>query len=80
MLNKIYVKLIILLNLLSNQQRIKIPLLFIPLDHPVMKIEFHIKENDIFGADLIGIAFVLVMQLGRSLVINDFSRNITARR
>ncbi|MED6160425.1 hypothetical protein PIB30_051398 [Stylosanthes scabra] len=30
----------------------------IPLAHPATELEFYVKDNDMFGADLIGIAFV----------------------
>lgn len=30
----------------------------IPLAHPVSFVEFHVKDNDVFGADMIGIATV----------------------
>ncbi|KAM7257284.1 hypothetical protein ACFE04_013025 [Oxalis oulophora] len=30
----------------------------IPLAHPVSHVEFHVKDNDVFGADMIGIAKV----------------------
>ncbi|RWR92385.1 C2 calcium-dependent membrane targeting [Cinnamomum micranthum f. kanehirae] len=33
---------------------------FVPVGHPVSKIEFQVKDNDIFGAQLIGIASIPV--------------------
>ncbi|CAH8320855.1 unnamed protein product [Eruca vesicaria subsp. sativa] len=35
----------------------------IPLAHPVSQIEFYVKDNDVFGADLIGIAKVSAVKI-----------------
>ncbi|KAJ6405976.1 hypothetical protein OIU84_013859 [Salix udensis] len=35
----------------------------IPLAHPAEKIEFYVKDNDMFGAELIGIASVEVEKI-----------------
>ncbi|OMO75462.1 C2 calcium-dependent membrane targeting [Corchorus olitorius] len=35
----------------------------IPLAHPASHIEFHVKDNDVFGADLIGVATVPAVEV-----------------
>lgn len=53
----------------------------IPLAHPVSQIEFYVKDNDVFGADLIGIAMVSAnkIKLGETIsgwfpIIGPFGR------
>ena len=44
----------------------------IPLAHPVSHVEFYVKDNDVFGADLIGIASVSAHQIASGETINDW--------
>lgn len=44
----------------------------IPLAHPVSQVEFHVKDNDVFGADLIGIATVSARRVISGETINDW--------
>ncbi|XP_057435108.1 phospholipase D delta-like [Lotus japonicus] len=44
----------------------------IPLAHPVTQIEFYVKDNDMFGADLIGIATVSAARILSGEVISDW--------
>ncbi|KAF5739316.1 Phospholipase D isoform 1 [Tripterygium wilfordii] len=44
----------------------------IPLAHPVTHIEFHVKDNDMFGADVIGIANVPAARVVSGESINDW--------
>lgn len=44
----------------------------IPLAHPVSQIEFYIKDNDVFGADLIGIATVSAAKIKLGETINGW--------
>ncbi|CAF2224040.1 hypothetical protein IGI04_030345 [Brassica rapa subsp. trilocularis] len=44
----------------------------IPLAHPVSQIEFYVKDNDVFGADLIGIATVSTAKIKLGETINGW--------
>jgi phospholipase D1/2 len=44
----------------------------IPLAHPVTHVEFSVKDNDVFGADLIGIASVSAHRIASGETINDW--------
>ncbi|XP_023545432.1 phospholipase D delta-like [Cucurbita pepo subsp. pepo] len=44
----------------------------ISLAHPVSQVEFHVKDNDVFGADLIGIATVPARRVLSGEVIDDW--------
>ncbi|KAA8528785.1 hypothetical protein F0562_036140 [Nyssa sinensis] len=44
----------------------------IPLAHPVSHIEFQVKDNDVFGADLIGVATVSAQRIKSCEVINEW--------
>ncbi|XP_031265508.1 phospholipase D delta-like [Pistacia vera] len=44
----------------------------IPLAHPVSHIEFYVKDNDVFGADLIGIATVPALNIKSGESISDW--------
>ncbi|KAI9201248.1 hypothetical protein LWI28_020671 [Acer negundo] len=44
----------------------------IPLAHPVDHIEFHIKDNDMFGADMIGIAKVPAAMIKSGETVSDW--------
>lgn len=44
----------------------------IPLAHPVSQVEFYVKDNDIFGADLIGIATVSAQKILSGDAISDW--------
>ncbi|KAG2314666.1 hypothetical protein Bca52824_017788 [Brassica carinata] len=44
----------------------------IPLAHPVSQIEFYVKDNDVFGADLIGIATVSAAKIKLGEMINGW--------
>lgn len=44
----------------------------IPVAHPVTHVEFHVKDNDVFGADLIGIATVPVEDIVSGESISDW--------
>lgn len=44
----------------------------IPLAHPVSHIEFYVKDNDVFGADLIGIATVPALKIKSGETISDW--------
>ncbi|XP_008445312.1 phospholipase D delta-like [Cucumis melo] len=44
----------------------------IPLAHPVSQVEFHVKDNDVFGADLIGIATVPARRVLSGETIDDW--------
>ncbi|KAJ4881529.1 Phospholipase D delta [Raphanus sativus] len=44
----------------------------IPLAHPVSQIEFYVKDNDVFGADLIGIATVSAAKIKLGETINGW--------
>ncbi|KAK9270831.1 hypothetical protein L1049_026417 [Liquidambar formosana] len=44
----------------------------IPLAHPVSQVEFQVKDNDVFGADLIGTASVSARRIKSGEAINDW--------
>ncbi|XP_020535466.1 phospholipase D delta [Jatropha curcas] len=44
----------------------------IPVAHPADHVEFHVKDNDVFGADLIGIASVPVEKLISGETISEW--------
>ncbi|GFZ10488.1 phospholipase D delta [Actinidia rufa] len=44
----------------------------IPLAHPVSHVEFQVKDDDVFGADLIGVATVPAERIKSGAVINDW--------
>ncbi|KAM6543656.1 hypothetical protein CsatB_008103 [Cannabis sativa] len=44
----------------------------IPLAHPVSHIEFYVKDNDMFGADLIGVASVSAQKILTGEAISDW--------
>ncbi|KAK7351782.1 hypothetical protein VNO77_11476 [Canavalia gladiata] len=44
----------------------------IPLAHPVSQVEFYVKDNDMFGADLIGIATVSAERILSGESISDW--------
>jgi len=44
----------------------------VPVAHPVVKVEFHVKDNDVFGAELIGVVEIPVAKIVSSDMINDW--------
>lgn len=44
----------------------------VPLAHPVTHIEFHVKDDDLLGADHIGVAIVPAARLASGEVINEW--------
>ncbi|XP_047321776.1 phospholipase D delta-like [Impatiens glandulifera] len=44
----------------------------IPLAHPVSLVEFQVKDNDVFGADLIGIATISAERIKTGEMINEW--------
>lgn len=44
----------------------------IPVAHPATHVEFHVKDNDVFGADLIGIATVPVEKIISGETISEW--------
>ncbi|VFQ85055.1 unnamed protein product [Cuscuta campestris] len=44
----------------------------IPLAHPVYEVEFQVKDNDVFGADFIGVAKVSARKVVSGEVIEDW--------
>lgn len=44
----------------------------VPLAHPVTEIEFHVKDDDVFGADLIGVATVPAQLINSGQLISDW--------
>ncbi|KAI4374892.1 hypothetical protein MLD38_012831 [Melastoma candidum] len=44
----------------------------VPLAHPVSSIDFHVKDNDIFGAEMIGIASVPAEKVLLEGTVNDW--------
>ncbi|CAI0382402.1 unnamed protein product [Linum tenue] len=44
----------------------------IPIAHPATHIEFHVKDDDVFGADLIGIAVVPVARIAGGERVRDW--------
>ncbi|KAK7318749.1 hypothetical protein RJT34_03456 [Clitoria ternatea] len=44
----------------------------VPVAHPIQKLEFHVKDNDILGAELIGVVEIPVHRILSGKVINDW--------
>ncbi|MBA0837368.1 hypothetical protein Goarm_009532 [Gossypium armourianum] len=44
----------------------------IPLAHPTSQFEFYVKDNDVFGADLIGVAIVPAVEVLRGEIISGW--------
>uniref|UniRef100_A0A5B7C2A1 Phospholipase D n=1 Tax=Davidia involucrata TaxID=16924 RepID=A0A5B7C2A1_DAVIN len=44
----------------------------IPLAHPVSQVEFQVKDNDVFGADMIGVATVSAQRVKSGEVIDEW--------
>lgn len=44
----------------------------IPLAHPVSEVEFQVKDNDVFGADFIGVAKVSAQKIKSGELIDDW--------
>ncbi|KAL8059308.1 hypothetical protein ABFX02_03G077500 [Erythranthe guttata] len=44
----------------------------IPLAHPVSQVEFEVKDNDVFGADLIGVATVAASRIAAGETIDEW--------
>ncbi|KAG8646094.1 phospholipase D delta isoform X2 [Manihot esculenta] len=44
----------------------------VPVAHPVVKVEFHVKDNDVLGAELIGVVEVHVEKIFSGSMINDW--------
>ena len=44
----------------------------IPLAHPVSEVEFYVKDNDVFGADLIGVATVSARRILSGETISEW--------
>lgn len=44
----------------------------IPLAHPVVHLEFHVKDNDLFGADLIGTVGIAAADLATGKIISGW--------
>ena len=44
----------------------------VPVAHPVVKLEFHVKDNDILGAELIGVVEISAEKILSGTVINDW--------
>lgn len=44
----------------------------VPVAHPVVKVEFHVKDNDILGAELIGVVEITVEKILSGDTINDW--------
>ncbi|KAL3729565.1 hypothetical protein ACJRO7_026660 [Eucalyptus globulus] len=44
----------------------------VPVAHPVVKVEFHVKDNDVFGAELIGVVEIPVAKIVSGDMINDW--------
>ncbi|KAL2250030.1 phospholipase D delta [Sesamum indicum] len=44
----------------------------IPLAHPVSQVEFEVKDNDMFGADLIGVASVHAKRIAAGELIDEW--------
>ncbi|KAK4794822.1 hypothetical protein SAY86_012816 [Trapa natans] len=45
---------------------------FVPVAHPVVKIEFQVKDNDVCGAELIGVVDIPATKLLSGDIINDW--------
>lgn len=46
----------------------------IPLAHPVSTVDFLVKDNDMFGADMIGVASVSANKIKSGELIDDWFR------
>uniref|UniRef100_A0A2N9HQH0 Phospholipase D n=1 Tax=Fagus sylvatica TaxID=28930 RepID=A0A2N9HQH0_FAGSY len=44
----------------------------VPVAHPVAKLEFHVKDNDVLGAELIGVVEISVEKILSGNIINDW--------
>lgn len=44
----------------------------VPVAHPVMKVEFHVKDNDVLGAELIGVVEISADKIISGNAINDW--------
>ncbi|KAH6789181.1 phospholipase D delta [Perilla frutescens var. frutescens] len=44
----------------------------IPVAHPVSQVEFHVKDNDVFGADLIGMASVPAKRIAAGELVDEW--------
>ncbi|KAF2319874.1 hypothetical protein GH714_019912 [Hevea brasiliensis] len=44
----------------------------VPVAHPVVKVEFHVKDNDVLGAELIGVVEVSVEKIISGSTIDDW--------
>ncbi|KDP38812.1 hypothetical protein JCGZ_04969 [Jatropha curcas] len=44
----------------------------VPVAHPVVKVEFHVKDNDVLGAELIGVVEISVDKVISGDLINDW--------
>ncbi|EPS73398.1 hypothetical protein M569_01343, partial [Genlisea aurea] len=44
----------------------------IPVSHPVSQVEFEVKDNDVFGADLIGVASVSARRIAAGNLIEEW--------
>ncbi|KAB2628385.1 phospholipase D delta-like [Pyrus ussuriensis x Pyrus communis] len=44
----------------------------VPVAHPVVKVEFHVKDNDVLGAELIGVVEISVDKIISGKPINDW--------
>lgn len=44
----------------------------VPVAHPVLKVEFYVKDNDVFGAELIGVVEIPVGKLLSGNIVNDW--------
>lgn len=44
----------------------------VPVAHPVVKVEFHVKDNDMLGAELIGVVEIPVDKIISGNIINDW--------
>ncbi|KAI4375535.1 hypothetical protein MLD38_013393 [Melastoma candidum] len=44
----------------------------VPVAHPVVKVEFHVKDNDVFGAELIGVVEIPVAKIATGKPLNDW--------
>ncbi|KAM5574402.1 phospholipase D delta-like [Rosa sericea] len=44
----------------------------VPVAHPIMKVEFHVKDNDVLGAELIGVVEISVDKIISGNTVNDW--------
>ncbi|KAM7265543.1 hypothetical protein ACFE04_003226 [Oxalis oulophora] len=45
---------------------------YVPVAHPVVKLEFHVKDNDVLGAQHIGVVEIAVEKISSGHEINDW--------